>query len=44
MASFALAALAAGSFICFFWIALGLPELRKTLKAAKGGLKLWEKA
>jgi uncharacterized membrane protein len=42
--SAALAELLAGSFICFFWIALGLPELWKTLRAAKGGLKLWEKA
>ena len=44
MASFALAALVAESFTCFFWIALGLPELWKTLKAAKSGWKLWEKA
>jgi hypothetical protein len=38
----ALFAVLAGSVICFLWVALGAPELLKTLKIAKNGIKLWE--
>lgn len=38
----ALAALLVGGFISLFWVFVGIPEILKTLRAAKGGLQLWK--
>ena len=38
----AIAALFAGSIVSLFWFVAGVPEILKTLRAARGGLKLWE--
>lgn len=38
----ALATLLVSSIINFFWLIAGVPEIRKTIQSAKGGLPIWK--
>ncbi len=38
----AIAAFLAGGVVNFFWFVAGIPEIKKAIRSAKGGIPLWK--